>query len=76
MHGCQMIGMPECDVILTQCVIYLTRAPKSQLVYNALKSVKNIIINHKDPQPTVPVHIRDNMGQEKHYAIFGKILNI
>lgn len=71
MHGCQMIGMPECDVILTQCVIYLTRAPKSQLVYNALKSVKNIIINHKDPQPTVPVHIRDNMGQEKHYAIFG-----
>lgn len=76
MHGCQMIGMPECDVILTQCVIYLTRAPKSQLVYNALKSVKNIIINHQGPQPTVPIHIRDSMGQEKHYAISGKILNI
>ncbi|KAK0157862.1 hypothetical protein PV328_011552 [Microctonus aethiopoides] len=28
MHGCQMIGMPECDVFLAQCVIYLCRAQK------------------------------------------------
>ncbi|KAK0161008.1 hypothetical protein PV327_009528 [Microctonus hyperodae] len=26
MHGCQMVGMPECDVFLAQCVIYLCRA--------------------------------------------------
>ncbi|CAL7950418.1 unnamed protein product [Xylocopa violacea] len=47
MHGCQMIGMPESDVLLAECVVYLTRAPKSQLVYNALKSAENIIRNHK-----------------------------
>lgn len=70
-----MIGMPECDVILTQCVVYLTRAPKSQLVYNALKRVENIIINHKGPQPVVPLHIRDKSEQEKIHTTFGKMLN-
>ncbi|XP_044001559.1 ATPase WRNIP1-like [Aphidius gifuensis] len=28
MYGCQMIGMPECDVLLAQCVLYLCRASK------------------------------------------------
>lgn len=28
-----MIGMPECNVILAQCVAYLSRAPKSVAVY-------------------------------------------
>ncbi|CAK9819826.1 ATPase WRNIP1 [Anthophora quadrimaculata] len=71
LHGCQMIGMPECDVILAQCVVYLTRAPKSRLVYNALKSAENIIMNHKGPQPTVPLHIKDRSGQQKLHSIFG-----
>lgn len=25
MHGCQLIGMPECDVILAHAVVYLAR---------------------------------------------------
>lgn len=25
MHGCQLIGMPECDVLLAQAVVYLAR---------------------------------------------------
>lgn len=65
MHGCQMIGMPECDLLLGQCVVYLARAPKSCLVYNALQSAKNIIINHKGPQPMVPLHIRDRSIRPK-----------
>lgn len=69
-----MIGMPECDVILAQCVIYLTRAPKSQLIYNALKSAENIITKHKGPQPAVPLHIRDKSKQGKHSYISGKLL--
>ncbi|XP_076240511.1 ATPase WRNIP1 [Calliopsis andreniformis] len=72
MHGCQMIGMPECDVLLGQCVVYLAKAPKSCLMYNALKSAKNIIMNHKGPQPTVPLHIRDRSGQRKLQAILGR----
>lgn len=71
-YGCQMIGMPECDVILAQCVIYLTRAPKSQVIYNALKSAENIIAKHKGPQPTVPLHIRDKSKQEKLSYISGQ----
>nr|XP_031827701.1 ATPase WRNIP1-like [Nomia melanderi] len=72
MHGCQMIGMPECDLLLGQCVVYLTRAPKSKLIYNALKSAENVIMNHKGPQPAVPLFIRDRSGQRKLQAICGR----
>lgn len=71
-----MIGMPECDVLLSQCVVYLVRAPKSNLIYNALQSAKNIIVNHKGPQPSVPLHIRDRSGQRKLNAIIGEILGV
>ncbi|XP_017883511.1 ATPase WRNIP1-like isoform X2 [Ceratina calcarata] len=70
MHGCQMIGFPESDLLLAECVVYLTRAPKSRLVYNALKSAENTILNHKGPQPMVPLHIRDRSGKRKLSAIF------
>lgn len=53
-----MIGMPECDVLLGQCTIYLAKAPKSRSVYNALKAAENIILGHKGPQPAMPLHIR------------------
>ncbi|XP_043257573.1 ATPase WRNIP1-like isoform X1 [Colletes gigas] len=72
MHGCQMVGMPECDVLLGQCVVYLAKAPKSNLIYNALNSAKNVIMSHKGPQPSVPLHIRDRSGQRKLQAIFGR----
>nr|XP_033333835.1 ATPase WRNIP1-like [Megalopta genalis] len=72
MHGCEMIGMPECDVILGQCVVYLARAQKSRLIYNALNHAKDVIMNHKGPQPAVPLFIRDRSGQRKLQAIFGR----
>ncbi|XP_050458368.1 ATPase WRNIP1-like isoform X2 [Cataglyphis hispanica] len=58
MYGCQMIGMPECDVLLGQCAVYLAKAPKSRSVYNALKAAENIILKYKDSQPAVPLHKR------------------
>ncbi|XP_076750416.1 ATPase WRNIP1 [Xylocopa sonorina] len=76
MHGCQMIGMPESDVLLAECVVYLTRAPKSQLLYNALKSAENIIRNHKDSQSIVPLHIRERSEQQKLCAVLGMTLTI
>lgn len=39
-QACQFIGMPECDVHLTQAVIYLTLAPKSNAAYLAYRAAK------------------------------------
>ncbi|XP_014248085.1 ATPase WRNIP1-like [Cimex lectularius] len=59
MHGCQLIGMPECDVLLAQTAIYLARARKSQRAYRALLNAKCCIKNHKGPLPSVPLHLRN-----------------
>lgn len=72
MHGCQMIGMPECDVLLGQCVLYLCKAPKSRLMYNVLSAAKKVITEHKGPQPSVPLHIRCRSGEGKLQASLGK----
>ncbi|OXU24237.1 hypothetical protein TSAR_002191 [Trichomalopsis sarcophagae] len=71
MNACQMIGMPECDVVLAQCVVYLTRAEKSKEASNALKKSKGIIENHKGPQPKVPLFIKDTSAQKKLKATLG-----
>ena len=36
-HACHFIGMPECNVHLTEAVIYMSLAPKSNSCYNAYK---------------------------------------
>ncbi|CAG9767515.1 unnamed protein product [Ceutorhynchus assimilis] len=59
MQGCQLIGMPEADVLLAQCAIYLARAPKSREADSALAKAKRLIKEHKGPQPSVPMHIRN-----------------
>ncbi|XP_066261633.1 ATPase WRNIP1-like isoform X2 [Euwallacea similis] len=59
MQGCQLIGMPEADVLLAQCAIYLARAPKSREADTALARAKSLIKDHKGPQPVVPLHIRN-----------------
>lgn len=38
-QACQFIGMPECNVHLTEAVIYLALAPKSNAVYKATLNV-------------------------------------
>ncbi|XP_057668297.1 ATPase WRNIP1-like [Diorhabda carinulata] len=59
MQGCQLLGMPEADVLLAQCAIYLARAPKSREADTALARAKALITDHKGPQPAVPMHIRN-----------------
>jgi len=56
-QGCHFIGMPECDVILAQCVVYLARAKKSVEVYQAYGKVKEDVKNTMD-EP-VPLHLRN-----------------
>ncbi|XP_069814200.1 ATPase WRNIP1 isoform X1 [Dendropsophus ebraccatus] len=73
-QACHFIGMPECDVILAQCVMYLARAPKSVEAYSAYNKVKEHLKNYKGPLPSVPLHLRNaptklmkNLGYAKGY---------
>ncbi|XP_077125886.1 ATPase WRNIP1 [Ranitomeya variabilis] len=73
-QACHFIGMPECDVILAQCVMYLAHAPKSIAVYGAYSKVKEHLKNYKGPLPSVPLHLRNaptklmkNLGYGKNY---------
>lgn len=65
-----MIGMPECDVLLGQCTVYLAKAPKSRSIYNALKAAEKVISEHKSSQPTVPLHMRCKSMEENLGRIF------
>ncbi|TCD54288.1 replication-associated recombination protein A [Alloscardovia theropitheci] len=73
-QACQFLGVPECDVHLTEAVIYLSLAPKSNSVYkariNAIRDVKNTM---NEP---VPLHLRNattklmkNIGYGKGYQL-------
>uniref|UniRef100_UPI0037E86BF0 ATPase WRNIP1 n=1 Tax=Semicossyphus pulcher TaxID=241346 RepID=UPI0037E86BF0 len=73
-QACHFIGMPECEVILAQCVVYMARAPKSVDIYLAYANVKASLRNHKGPLPSVPLHLRNaptklmkNLGYAKGY---------
>ncbi len=51
------LGMPECDVALAQCTVYLARAPKSVEVYQAYGQVKqDVAATRTEP---VPLHLRN-----------------
>ncbi|WP_061577671.1 replication-associated recombination protein A [Heyndrickxia coagulans] len=56
-QACQFIGMPECNVHLTQAVIYLSLAPKSNSAYLAYMSAKKDALNSMN-EP-VPLHLRN-----------------
>ncbi|KAK7162443.1 hypothetical protein R3I93_006675 [Phoxinus phoxinus] len=73
-QACHFMGMPECEVILAQCVVYMARAPKSVEVYKAYNNVKACLRNHQGPLPPVPLHLRNaptklmkNLGYAKGY---------
>ena len=56
-HGCHFLGLPECNIILAQCVVYLARAKKSVEVYQAYGQVQADVKNTMD-EP-VPLHLRN-----------------
>lgn len=59
LQGCQHIGMPECDVLLSQCAVRLARARKSREVYFAMQRCQRLIAGTKGPLPSVPLHLRN-----------------
>ncbi len=56
-HGCHVVGMPECDIILAQCVVYLAKSKKSVAIYQAYGRVKKDVKDTAD-EP-VPLHLRN-----------------
>lgn len=69
-QACQFLGMPECNVHLTELVIYLSLAPKSNAVYlatqNAAKDVK------KTMNEPVPMQIRNGVTKLMKEEGYGK----
>jgi putative ATPase len=70
-----VIGYPECELILSQCVIYLASSPKSNASYKAIKAAKKTVREQGDL--SVPLHIRNaptklmkelDYGKEYKYA--------
>lgn len=56
-QGCHFIGMPECEVLLVQCVVYLAQAPKSVAIYKGYKNVKEDV--KETSHESVPMHLRN-----------------
>ena len=68
-QACHFIGMPECTVHLTQAVIYLSLAPKSNSMEVAYNNAKSDALNQLD-EP-VPLNIRNaptRLMKELHYG--------
>ncbi len=74
-QACHFIGMPECSVHLTQAVVYMSLAPKSNALYLAYSAAKHDALTMLD-EP-VPLVIRNaptalmkdlNYGKGYQYA--------
>lgn len=66
---CKYIGLPECGVHLTECVIYLACTPKSNSVYVAQEKAKKLI--KKTCNLPVPLQIRNaptKLMKDLHYG--------
>ena len=71
-QACHFIGMPECNVILAQVVVYLAKCQKSNELYEAYLNVQQDVKETMD-EP-VPLHLRNaptklmkNLGYGKDY---------
>ena len=69
-QACHFIGMPECSVHLTQAVVYLSLAPKSNSMETAYLSAKEDAMNMLS-EP-VPLHIRNGVTRLMKEMGYGK----
>ncbi len=57
MQACEFIGLPECQLTLSQTVAYLALAPKSNASTLAIGAAKKDVIENR--VLPVPIHLRD-----------------
>ncbi|MEK7139120.1 MAG: replication-associated recombination protein A [Patescibacteria group bacterium] len=69
-QACHFIGLPECNVILAQVVVYLAKAPKSNALYVAYGNVRaDVKETANDP---VPLHLRNAPTELMKELNYGK----
>ena len=56
-QACRLIGMPECSVHLTQAVVYMALAPKSNALYTAYEAARGDAA--REVAEPVPLHLRN-----------------
>ena len=68
-QACHFIGMPECTVHLTQAVVYLSLAPKSNALYMAYESAKKDALQQlAEPVPLVIRNAPTRLMRELRYG--------
>jgi putative ATPase len=68
-QACHFIGMPECSVHLTQAVVYLSLAPKSNALYTAyLDARKDALQQLAEPVPLALRNAPTRLMQELDYG--------
>lgn len=68
-QACHLIGMPECSVHLTEAVVYMSLAPKSNALYTAYESAKKDAITMlAEPVPLVIRNAPTKLMKELHYG--------
>ncbi|MBQ6373249.1 MAG: replication-associated recombination protein A [Clostridia bacterium] len=69
-QACHYIGMPECSVHLTEAVVYLSLAPKSNALYMAYEAARRDALEQlSDP---VPMNIRNGVTALMREVGYGK----
>ena len=69
-QACHLIGMPECSVHLTEAVVYLSVAPKSNALDVAYMRARSDALNQLS-EP-VPLHIRNGVTKLMRDVGYGK----
>jgi len=69
-HACHFIGMPECNVHLTEAVIYMSLAPKSNSCYNAyMLAASDARKMITEPVPLVIRNAPTKLMKELNYGV-------
>ena len=71
-EACHLIGMPECSVHLTEAVVYMSLAPKSNALYAAYETAKKDALEQlAEPVPLVirnaPTKLMEQLDYGKGY---------
>jgi len=64
-RACETIGLPECELNLAHCVLFLATCPKSNSATRALAEAKKAI--RENPVQSIPNSIQDRHGRNNKY---------
>jgi len=69
-QACHFIGYPECNVILAQAVVYMSKCKKSNELYIAYGKVAEDVRKHGNLP--VPLHLRNAVSKLMDEVGYGK----